>query len=510
MKFFTKVLLLTLSFCLSINAFTQQSDKVSIKTVGQGKTISDATANALREAISQAYGVFISANTTILNDSLLKDEIVSLTTGNIEKYDVLSQTEIPNIGYSVILNSVVSLGKLSSFAQSKGAEVSFDGGGFAVNIKLLKMNEQAEFAALDNLLSQALEYINFAVSFELQVGQPVYKEEEGVEQYQLSIDVVSTINDSNKATIEAFIFDGLSYISMDKNEISTYQSLSKPIYNLISNRLGMNFCYSLRNKESLDLLMDFSTKANSSFERFILLNNINQNLVTEKENQSNLKPLKSSKASGRPPVSIYYTNKSIEYLYIDSDGDKIVDFSDHCPSEFGSVYLKGCLGLIIENKNNVKDTLIDLSIRTSQNNSFPDKDNDGLFDYVDDCPNKAGPKENRGCPYNDSDNDGIIDNDDDCPSLPGPMGNKGCPYKDSDNDGLLDRDDNCPNTPGPKSNKGCPELKINDLDERFVQIPFKSDALGFDEFKSVTFSYEFSYSITELEKIKEFRVIKVN
>jgi hypothetical protein len=270
MKFFTKVLLLTLSFCLSINAFTQQSDKVSIKTVGQGKTISDATANALREAISQAYGVFISANTTIVNDSLLKDEIVSLTTGNIEKYDVLSQTEIPNIGYSVILNSVVSLGKLSSFAQSKGAEASFDGGGFVMNIKLQKLNEQAEVIAMNNLLTQTWEYINSAIQYNLEVGQPTLNQNDSTENYILNIKVIAGLNDTVKTAIMGFLNDGLTQISMSPEEVVSYETLQKPIYTISRFRL--------RNKGSLFSVFVFSYRLNILYSGFNLSNNQAENI----------------------------------------------------------------------------------------------------------------------------------------------------------------------------------------------------------------------------------------
>ena len=39
-----------------------------------------------------------------------------------------------------------------------------------------------------------------------------------------------------------------------------------------------------------------------------------------------------------------------------------------------------------------------------------------------------------------------LDNADDCPNIAGPVENKGCPYEDTDGDGLLDKDDECPKT----------------------------------------------------------------
>jgi len=78
-----------------------------------------------------------------------------------------------------------------------------------------------------------------------------------------------------------------------------------------------------------------------------------------------------------------------------------------------------------------------------------DRDKDGVYDYLDDCP--TTPKGNyvntRGCSQ-DSDGDGISDDSDQCPGTPEnvPVDSYGCPPKDLDNDGILDIMDKCPGT----------------------------------------------------------------
>ena len=57
----------------------------------------------------------------------------------------------------------------------------------------------------------------------------------------------------------------------------------------------------------------------------------------------------------------------------------------------------------------------------------------------------------------DRDNDGIADTDDACPDKSGPIKFGGCP--DSDSDGLPDHLDNCPDEYGLRSNGGCKEEK---------------------------------------------------
>lgn len=277
-------LFFTLILCLLTNQLISQvSDIVTIKTLGQGKTVQDATTQALREAISQAYGVFISANTTIVNDSLLKDEIVSLTNGNIQKYSVLSQTEIPGIGYSVFVNADVSLSKLSSFAQSKGSEATFDGGGFAMNIKLQKLNEQAELVAINNLLTQTWEYINSAIQFNLEIGQPTLNQNDSTENYILNIKVIAGLNDTVKTAIMGFLNDGLTQISLSPEEVESYESLQKPIYTISRFRL--------RNEVSLFSVFVFSYRLNILYSGFNLSNNQEENIQLKMPADIDCQPL---------------------------------------------------------------------------------------------------------------------------------------------------------------------------------------------------------------------------
>ncbi|MCK0160871.1 DUF5723 family protein [Allomuricauda sp. F6463D] len=110
-----------------------------------------------------------------------------------------------------------------------------------------------------------------------------------------------------------------------------------------------------------------------------------------------------------------------------------------------------------------------------------DKDNDGIINKEDNCPDIAGPIENQGCPWKDSDDDGILDKDDDCPDQAGPEENNGCPWKDSDADGILDKDDECPETPGLKLFNGCPDTdgdSIEDRKDRCPEIPGKVEYSG--------------------------------
>lgn len=133
----------------------------------------------------------------------------------------------------------------------------------------------------------------------------------------------------------------------------------------------------------------------------------------------------------------------------DIDFDGVKDTEDNCPDVAGPVDNKGC--------------------------PWGDADNDGLTDNLDKCPNELGPSENNGCPWPDTDGDKIFDKDDKCPEVVGPIENNGCPWGDEDKDGVTDNLDKCPKEVGPSENNGCPWTdkdgdKVLDKDDKCPDV----------------------------------------
>lgn len=142
-------------FVLNIFQMSAQSnDEVTLVVSADGATKEEATKVALRSAIEQAYGTFVSANTTILNDEMVKDEIVTISNGNIKEYKELASLMLPNGNQSVTLQATVCISKLVSYAQSKGASTEFAGAAFGMNLKIFELNKKNENIALENLMTQ--------------------------------------------------------------------------------------------------------------------------------------------------------------------------------------------------------------------------------------------------------------------------------------------------------------------------------------------------------------------
>ena len=118
-----------------------QVDEVTLTTIGTGRNEDEATLRALRSALEQSFGTFVSANTTIINDELLRDEIASTSKGNVKSYKKLSVVQLPNRTTSVTLQATVSINKLISYARNNGSRAEFAGQTYAMNVKLLKLQQ---------------------------------------------------------------------------------------------------------------------------------------------------------------------------------------------------------------------------------------------------------------------------------------------------------------------------------------------------------------------------------
>jgi len=169
---FKKSILAIMIAVVCIGAFAQKVDEVTLTVSSDAPTKDEATKLALRSAIEQAFGVFVSANTTILNDELVKDEIATVASGNIRKYDEIASVTLPNGNTSVTLRAVVSLSRLTSYAQSKGSSAEFAGQTLAMNMKLYALNKTNEETAIKNMLELVETLATEIFDYNIKLGEP--------------------------------------------------------------------------------------------------------------------------------------------------------------------------------------------------------------------------------------------------------------------------------------------------------------------------------------------------
>lgn len=229
-----KKIFFPLLILLSFNLIAQEDKTVTLTVSGQGKSQDEAKQNALRNAIEQAFGAFISSKTEILNDELVKDEIVSIANGNIQKFEVISEVEVPEVGHATTLKATVSVTKLTSFVESKGVEIEFKGSLFGANLRQQRINENAELQAIINLCEVSNQILSKSIDYSIEVDEPV--KASGMRSYtpkQDDYQILFTIKLYPNKNFDQFVnyfYSSIKAISMPVTEQVDYKKLNKNIY----------------------------------------------------------------------------------------------------------------------------------------------------------------------------------------------------------------------------------------------------------------------------------------
>jgi len=215
--------LLTVCNFVRSNADTTNNE-ITLIVSGNGSTKEEAIKTALRSAIEQTYGTFVSANTTILDDEIVRDEIVTVSSGNIKEYKEISSIILPNGIQQSTLQVTVNVNSLINYAESKGAECEFAGASFVFNIKQKKLNEKNEIIAVKNLIQTIKEL--FAEGWDYNID---------IKNVNANGKINSTVTITpNQNAISAIniLKSTLESLSLTKTEIDEYRSLEMPVYPL--------------------------------------------------------------------------------------------------------------------------------------------------------------------------------------------------------------------------------------------------------------------------------------
>jgi hypothetical protein len=232
--------------------FAQDADKtVSLVVSGQGKTQDEAKQNALRSAIEQAFGTFISSKTEIINDNLVKDEIVSVANGNIQKFEIISEVQKPNGDYATSLKATVSVTRLTKFAVNKGLEHELQGELFAFNINQKKLNENNEVIAIGNLKESITGLLKNCFEYGLTVSEPSVN----LNNYIIPLGISVKVN-QNIDNFKNVVFNTVKAISLSDVEVLEYQKIGLKTFKLTiaidSKKSGQFY---LRNSSSISEIL---------------------------------------------------------------------------------------------------------------------------------------------------------------------------------------------------------------------------------------------------------------
>lgn len=214
-----RIFSITLFCVVSIGLFAQNNKTVTLVVSGEAPSKEEATKQALRSAIEQAFGTFVSANTEVLNDEIIKDEIVTISSGNIAHYEEIDCIKESNGNQFVTVKATVSIGQLANYAKSKGMSAELAGGVFVMNMKIRELNRKNEFQAIMDLQKKLLimsKNVNF-FDYELKLSEP-YKE---YDKYAVDATIYITPNE-NCHLFHNIIATTLRALSLSESERSDY------------------------------------------------------------------------------------------------------------------------------------------------------------------------------------------------------------------------------------------------------------------------------------------------
>ena len=224
-----KKIISLLTLFITLNSFSQEI--IELKTTGFGGNESIAETDALRKAIEEAYGSFISSNTEILNDELIKDEIVTVSNGNIIGFDLISKGKSDSETFFGTYKVIVSLIKLAEYAQSKGISVEISGGLFAADIKLKKFYKSNEEKSIKSALFVFDSYIKNGFDFNLVVENPTLNpnKKPDEEEYQNNLIVEVSLNKNFIQGVN-YINSVFESLTLNELEVQDYNNKNVPLF----------------------------------------------------------------------------------------------------------------------------------------------------------------------------------------------------------------------------------------------------------------------------------------
>mgnify|MGYP001190631867 CR=1 FL=1 len=261
-----KKIILIITILATTGIYTQNSDIIEITTSASGITKEIAIQDALRSALEQSYGSFISTKTNIKNDELLKDEIVAITNGEIHDYELVSETKIES-GYAVTIVAKISKSVLNNFVtQSGGDAIIFDANVFSTKIRLQRLNENAEIKSVENILEILEKIYSKSIEFEFSTSNPKINERNS--KWRVDFEIYTKYNE-NILNFNDYFSSSLEKIAMTKKQKIAYDELGKSTYPILIN----NEFYYFRNEASYSAINNFLVRLRSKFMDVVIETN---------------------------------------------------------------------------------------------------------------------------------------------------------------------------------------------------------------------------------------------
>ena len=208
-------------FFLSSFIFAQ-SGSVTLIVSAEGSSKNEAVNSALRNALEQSFGAFVSSNTQFINDELIIDEVSALSSGNIQDYNIISELKQTDGTYNVTLEATLSIGEMVSYLENKGGKADINLKGFAAQMKLQDIQKTNEEKIFRDFLSTIKKLSkNGLFDYDILATDEPKKSLKKENQYQTELTVVVTYNQNFLNALE-YIQNIINKTKMSPSDVQNY------------------------------------------------------------------------------------------------------------------------------------------------------------------------------------------------------------------------------------------------------------------------------------------------
>ena len=261
----------------SIQTFSFAQKKITLKSYGQGENRQMAIDNSIQNAREQIFGSYISSNTIILNDEIIKDKISAITNGEILSYEIIEGDTLPNQSYYVMLDVTLTENSIINYYNKIGGEkIEFKGDLFIRNIELLNANKEAEINSVKNLLEISETYTGKTIDYIVkESNKPPQSNGNGTFNFYYNVEAKANINIIELSTLLVSGFQKISLTKTERKVLDLYNLEYYKIY-MLYNKNGHEV-FHFRNPNTIRLINSFRAKYLNSEEDFQLFVNESSN-----------------------------------------------------------------------------------------------------------------------------------------------------------------------------------------------------------------------------------------
>jgi hypothetical protein len=188
---------------------------------------------------------------------LVSDQITSVANGNIQSFEILNESQLPNGTYTTSLKVVVSIDKLTNFVEAKGVKVEIKGGLFALNIKQQLLNEQGETKAICDLVGVLHEVMQTSFNYSIKSDSPKSLDSES-KNWEIPLVVTATCNKNIDFCANYFI-KTLKTLALSEEEVKSYKSLNKSVYKIDVFYKDAQYVFYFRRQSSFNILKTYNS-----------------------------------------------------------------------------------------------------------------------------------------------------------------------------------------------------------------------------------------------------------